>query len=84
MITIFKYPLEIVDQQQIATHEDHEILHVGLDAGNIPCVWIQVDTSRPPESFELSIVGTGRPVPKGAAHYVGTFLHGPFVWHVYR
>ena len=85
MNTIWKYPLEITDYQEIEMPQGARLLHVGLDPAGVPCVWAEVVTdSRPKKIVPLYVVGTGNPVPFGASEHVGSFNDGPFVWHVYK
>lgn len=83
MKTIYKYPLEIKGEQTIKTGGDGaNIIHVGLDPMGTPCIWLEVDTLWPYKDLPIYIVGTGNPIPEGRGH-VGSFVQGPFVWHVY-
>jgi hypothetical protein len=83
MTTIYKYPIEITDEQEIPMPFGAEIRHVGLDPEGSPCVWAEVENTNTPEPVRLFIVGTGRRMPDEAANHVGTFIQGPFVWHVF-
>lgn len=70
----------------IETREVATFLHVALQPrpmGRFAAViWAEVDTDSKPEVEELVVLGTGGEVPKGARH-LGTWLDGPFVWHLY-
>jgi hypothetical protein len=83
MTTIYKYPIRITDKQLIVSPMCSEIRHVGLDPNGTPCIWVEVATENEDEPWDLYIVGTGNPLPKGASVYVGSFVQGPFVWHAY-
>jgi hypothetical protein len=91
MRTIYKYPIKIVDQQTITSPQAYrtiitppKIRHVGLDPQGQPCVWVEVDTDLAPHTWELFVVGTGNEIPDQAGLVsVGSFVAGPFVWHVY-
>ena len=81
MRTIHKYPLAIIDEQ-IITSQLSKWLHVGLDSQGTPCIWAEVDTRNEKVRCLIRIVGTGNPIPNGSEH-IGSFVQGPFVWHVY-
>jgi hypothetical protein len=81
MKTVHKYPLTITDLQEINTYEGWQPLLVEVQAG--PCLWALVDTGRAMLVDQISITGTGRPVPDDAEH-CGSFQMPPFVWHVWR
>ncbi len=60
---------------------DGTVVHVGLDPNCNPCVWLLVDPDAPTVARRFTLVGTGDSVAD-AAHPVGSFVDGPFVWHV--
>lgn len=85
---IWKFPLMMVDDQSIAVPSGARPLYVGLDPVGDPCVWALVDPAAPTHGRRVRIVGTGHPIDgefTGTAiqPYVGTFVQGPFVWHVF-
>jgi hypothetical protein len=81
--TIYKYPLSIVDMQVIYEIRLDRVLHVGLDPQGTPCVWCEVNNVERQSQLVIYIVGTGNEVPAGATDHIGSFVQGPFVWHVY-
>lgn len=83
MKVIYKYPIEITESQFIQA-KPGPIIHVGLDLDGIPCLWIQVWSTTPDISRVIYVIGTGNPMPSDAKHHLGSFLQGPFVWHVYE
>lgn len=83
MRTIWKFPLSIVDYQQIGPPRDAIPRHVGLDPAGKPCIWFEVDTDEPPATAEVYVVGTGNPIPPEAKKYLGSFNQDRFVWHVF-
>lgn len=83
MITVYKYPFEIATQQIIELPRHALINHVGLDPNGQPCIWAEVDTDAPKTPYYLYVVGTGHKLPEFASIQLGTFIQGPFVWHVY-
>lgn len=83
MKTIYKYPIEITDYQEIEIPEGSSILHVGLDPNGVPCIWAEVNTSLKRTSIGIWIFGTGNPVNSDGKEHKGTFIDGFCVWHVY-
>lgn len=83
MNTIYKYPIQITDEQEIRIPYDYEVIHAGLDPSGEPCIWVKVDTDFSDTRLSVFVVGTGNPIPSDASKYVGSFIKGPFVWHVF-
>ena len=92
MRTIWKFPIEITDTQEITAPEPAHVLSAGIGPGGEPCVWVEVDTDRPKVSRGIAVVGTGNPSPNAnEARYVGSFVHRvdrpnssvEFVWHIF-
>lgn len=79
---VYKYPLEITDEQVIRVSEEHRVVLVGLQHG-VPTIWIEVDPSAPQPPHRFFVHGTGHPIVPGAVH-VGSFQQAAFVWHVYE
>ena len=84
MKTIYKYPLEIKnDTCNLLVPGYRRPLHVGLDPTGTPAIWMEVDTTSVPVPMTIFIVGTGFDFdPKGKL-YLGSFVDGSFVWHIY-
>lgn len=83
MNTIWKYPIEIKYGQFITIPDCAIIRYVGLDTGDRPCIWCQVDTDNTAKvSLEVVVVGTGHHVPLNLA-YIGSFRDRAFIWHIY-
>lgn len=86
MKTVWKFPIDIQsERQEIMAPAPAEILHAGLDPDGTPCIWVYVDTSLPNTTRTIVVTGTGHLVPAELTpdHHVGSFTHGPFVWHVW-
>ena len=82
MTVIWKYPLaskwvENVDVCMVRP------VHVGLDPQGRASVWIEVDPDGDATNCTVTIVATGETIPEDAGQYVGSFVDGAFVWHVY-
>lgn len=82
MKTIYKYPIEIVDKQ-IIKFDRSKVVHVGLDPQGTPCIWAEYCSIYPPSDHFVYIIGTGNPMPEITLRHIGSFIQGPFVWHVY-
>jgi len=83
--TIWKFPIDIVDQQTIKVPAGSHIIHAGLDADDQPCVWAEVYPSAERISHTIFVRGTGQSLSfsgHNARHY-GSFVQDRFVWHVY-
>jgi hypothetical protein len=82
--TIWKYPLELQDEQMIEVPVNSEYLHVALQDGVIT-LWVLVNPTYPKVGKIISIFGTGRTVSvcyKKSQH-IGTIFQGVFVWHIF-
>lgn len=83
MTTIYKYQLEIADEQSVMIPNGYQIALVGLDPNGVPCIWAIVDPERSAAEETIRIVGTGHPIPPNVRRHIGSFVQGPFVWHVF-
>lgn len=79
--SIWKWDLEIVDEQAIKCPRGTKFISAGLDPNGKLCVWAEVDPLRESEDRGVTIVGTGNHT--GAGTFLGTVVMPPFVWHVY-
>jgi hypothetical protein len=84
---IFKYALDIKDQQIIQMPADARLLHVGEQFVNGMTglfLWALVDQDQPLAKRMIAIVGTDNPVFGELGAHVGTALmtYGA-VWHVF-
>lgn len=85
MRTIYKYALEVTDEQDISAPRFAQWLHVEHQHGAL-CVWALVDTAQPPTLYRFRVIGTGNPAPidLDGRGYVGTSQDDYFVWHVFQ
>ena len=84
--SIWKFPLETTDIQQIEMPADAEILTIQTQ-DEIPCIWALVSTDAPKRKVAFEIFGTGHPVPENAKRkYVGTYQlrKGALVFHCFE
>lgn len=82
MQTIWKFPLEIADEQTVSMPAGAEPLFAGMQGGT-PCVWAAVDTEAAKEPVRFFVIGTGNPMPDDAVLYIGSVFDRSFVWHIY-
>ncbi len=85
MITIYKYPIEIIREQGVSMPEDAVILSVGLDPAGRLCLWARVNTHKAPRQRIIEIYGTGTVVASVLeGRFIGTVLQQEFIWHVFE
>lgn len=84
MHTVWKFPIQILDVQDVMMPPHAEIIHAGLDPQGQPCVWARVKPTDVKVERGVYLTGTGTPIPDGDNRHVGSFTHGPFVWHVWE
>ena len=82
--TIYKYPLEVVDEQVVTTFASAKPLCVQMQ-NNLPCLWALVDVTQPPGELTVRIYGTGHDVDAPYDAYLSTFqmLDGALVFHAF-
>lgn len=85
---IWKYPLEIIEIQEICMPIDAVVLSVQTQRG-VPCIWVEVDLTQALEDVrnrKFVIYGTGQPMYHGHGRFVGTFqlYEGALVLHLYE
>jgi len=85
--TIFKYTLEITDNQTIKLPKGYEILTVKMQNGNA-CIWCLIDKEREKETVTFEMFGTGHPIHNDmgvSRKYIGTyFLDNGLVFHLFE
>ena len=95
MKTIWKFPLEVTDEQTVMMPKGAEILSahvqvsVDVDAAHESvCLWALVDTDAKLQKRVVEIFGTGNPIDiPGVTHkFIGTvqMRGGSLVWHVFE
>lgn len=83
MKSIWKYKLEITDEQSIEMPKGSKVLSVGVQDG-VPVIWAEVDLlSFCTEKRVILIFGTGNPIDGTSHTFVGTFQLLGFVGHVF-
>lgn len=85
-VTIYKYPLCLMDVQVIAMPKGARILCVQTQQDTL-CLWTIVEPERENVERTIVIVGTGHSIPNPKKlSYIGTAQQGidMFVWHVFE
>ncbi len=84
MTQIWKFPLEVIDDQYINVPKGAKPLSVDVQNGT-PCVWAEVDPGAPADSIHIRIFRTGHNISGSGLQFVGTFqlYGGSFVGHVF-
>lgn len=87
MLTIWKYPVLVNDQIQLAMPSGARILDVQCQ-GVHPQLWALVNPDSPKEDRNFRLSGTGHPIPESpeALSYIGTFQFGDgrLVFHLFE
>lgn len=87
-MTIWKFPLKVVDEQIVETEYPGEALSVQIQSGT-PCLWALVDPHSSMGKVKLRVrtFGTGNPIDTaaGIGQFVGTYQleGGSLVFHVF-
>lgn len=81
---IYKYVLEITDEQELMVPIGAEVLSVGEQGGKL-CMWFLVNPANSLYGKNVYIYGTGNPLPNivNQQKFIGTVQIGPGVWHVF-
>lgn len=84
--TIYKYPLEIVDEQVVLLPTGAKILTVQTQMDK-PCIWAMVNPTAPNNmALTIRIFGTGHTIKDSdSLEYIGTFqiYGGRLVFHAF-
>ena len=85
MKRIYKYELNIIDEQTIDLPTDAKILCVLEQKHNL-CVWAVINLLTP-QTYErriFRIYGTGHIMHSDGEEYIGTTMIDKFVWHLFE
>ena len=83
MKTIFKYKLEIKNEQTIEMPACAKILSAKDQFGDL-CIWAMIDTEQQVQPRTIRIIGTGHQVVTGLVRHIETVIQGPMVWHIFE
>lgn len=86
--TIYKYPLQVTDLQEVLLPIGAEILTIQVQ-NEIPCLWALVDPDQIKEIVNIEIFGTGHPISYDigvSRKYISTFQlnDGQLVFHTFE
>ena len=80
---IYKYQLEVKEEQELNITGLPEYLSIQMQAGRI-VFWAYVDCDEEERPITFKIVGTGMPFEdRPNWFYLGTVQHNGYVWHVF-
>lgn len=83
MSQIWKQPLELTGNT-VTTVETSGLLHVGIDANGVPCVWFWAPEENR-ATTEVVLFGTGHDIPEASVdRYLGTFIWRTLVLHAFE
>lgn len=85
LMTIWKFPLKVIDEQTISLTAGYRTLHVEVQGGR-PCLWVALNPDAQKQDAKIRIIGTGHRISDYAElNYIGTFItHGDaLVFHVF-
>jgi len=85
MKSIWKFPIDLLDRQEISLPSDARILCVQTQSG-LPFMWAKVDTEAQKEKRTFRLIGTGHPIEDDSLSYIGTFqiYNGSLVFHLFE
>lgn len=83
---IWKFSLDIIDQQTIAMPLDAKILTVQMQMGGAQLWALCNENQTQTEDRSIAIYGTGNPMPEEPGEYIATFqgMGGALVWHAFE
>lgn len=85
---IWKFPLEIIDSQEIEVPPLHRCLSVQIQQGT-PCLWALVDDAdKQRVQARIRVFGTGHPIDASITNlvFIDTFqvMQGSLVFHIFE
>jgi len=85
MKTIWKFPIELADRQNLLMPEGAEILSAQMQ-GQFLCLWALVNPEARKTVRTIAVNGTGHPIDDAERRYIGTtqMNGGTFIWHVFE
>lgn len=84
MTTIWKFDLEVKDDQDIEMPGGADLLCVQVQGGQ-PRIWAHVNPNQPRNKRRIMTVGTGHPISRRFVKYIGSYQmdDGALVFHVF-
>jgi len=87
MHTIWKFPLELTDTQEISIPSQYELLDIIEQHPNKFMMWAVVNEQAPKEIIKIEIYGTGHPIKDIISlKHIKTLCasNGILVWHFFE
>jgi hypothetical protein len=83
--TIWKYPLQITDLQNVLMPEGAQLLSAQMQ-GDTLCLWALVNPKASKRVRTIEIIGTGNPCEDVPRKYISTtqMAGGALIWHVFE
>lgn len=84
-ITIWKYPLDLTDTQNVMMPKSAKILTAQVQGDSL-CLWALVNPDAPKQRRKIEILGTVNPAPDVNRRYISTvqMIGGSVVWHIFE
>lgn len=83
MLTIYKYPLAIVQKNELRLPEGARITKIAMQGDQL-CLWALGDIKRLTEKWIICVYGTGYPIDVSfSVPFIETVFDGSLVWHVF-
>jgi len=89
MKTIYKYPIKVIDEQELQLPKGYKLLTV-INQNDVPVIYAIVDTEEiKTETLWIRIFGTGNALDddylNNSYDYLGTVITcgGSLIWHVF-
>ena len=83
MSVIYKYPVDLTDDQQISMPVGAQVLTLQMQDRK-PTIWALVNPDAPKEIRRFALFGTGHPFDPSGLTYVGTFQTRGLVFHLFE
>lgn len=82
---IWKFPINIIDEQEVEMPHGAEILSAQMQGEEL-CLWALVSPACNKTSRTIEIFGTGNPITPATRKFIGTaqMFGGRLVWHVFE
>lgn len=82
MRTVWKFPIQIVNEQRIKVPPVWNPVLVGVDPHGDLCIWAEVQAGEATKERIVNVHGTGHAIGDNEVH-LGSAVVGQYVWHVY-
>lgn len=85
MKTVWKFPLRVVEEQEVTVPAGAQLLHVEIQ-GETAQLWALVDPNVSTVNRTVCIYGTGHNMPDNPGRYINTFTayNGALIFHAFE